>query len=88
MSVLTDFVEQENRWMAIFGKAPLSLAIAEDRQRIAERIDSQLSPENLTCDGELRGAAVRRKYKQLTTAAAQLKKVDPEVKFYEYYEEA
>jgi hypothetical protein len=86
MSALTDFVEQENRYMAIFGRPPLSLAIAEDRQRIAERIDSQLSPENLTCDGELRGAAVQKKYRMLTTAAKQLLQVDPEVKFYEYYE--
>lgn len=84
MSILTDFVEQENRWGAIFNRAPLSLAIAKDRQEIANRIDSQLSPENLTCDGELRGAAVQRKYKMLTTAAAQLLKVDPAVTFYEY----
>jgi hypothetical protein len=84
MSALTDFVEKENAYMKIFGRPPLSLAIAKDRQEIAGRIDSQLSPENLTCDGELRGEAVRRKYKQLTTAAAQLLKVDPAVKFYEY----
>jgi len=86
MSALTDFVEKENAYMKIFGKAPLSLAIAEDRQRIAERIDSQLSPENLTCDGELRGSAVRDKYRRLTTAAIQLKKVDPDVTFYEFSE--
>jgi len=86
MSALTDFVEQHNRWNAIFGKAPLSLAIAADRQVIAGMIDSGLSPENLTCDGELSRAAVQRKYKQLTTAAAQLKKVDPDVKFYEFDE--
>ena len=84
MSALTDFVEKENAYKKIFGQAPLSLAIAKDRQEIAGRIDSQLSPEALTCDGELRGEAVRRKYKQLTTAAAQLLKVDPAVKFYEY----
>ena len=86
MSALTDFVEQENRYMAIFGRPPLSLAIAADRQRIADRIDSQLSPENLTCDGELRGSAVRDKYRRLTTAAIQLKKVDPDVTFYEFSE--
>jgi hypothetical protein len=86
MSALTDFVEQHNRWNAIFGKAPLSLAIAADRQRIAGMIDSGLSPENLTCDGELSRAAVQKKYKQLTQAAQQLKKVDPDVKFYEFSE--
>ena len=84
MSALTDYVEQKNRWNAIFGKASLSLAIAADRQRIADMIDGDLSPENLTCDGELSRAAVQRKYKQLTTAAQQLKKVDPAVSFYEF----
>jgi len=86
MSALTDYVEQRNRFNAIFGKAPLSLAIAADRQRIADMIDGDLSPENLTCDGELSRSVVQLKYKKLTTAAAQLKKVDPDVKFYEFSE--
>jgi hypothetical protein len=84
MSALTDYVEQKNRWNAIFGKAPLSLAIAADRQRIADMIDSDLSPENLTCDGELSRSAVNAKYRQLNMAAKQLLQVDPEVKFYEF----
>jgi len=84
MSALTDYVNQKNSWNAIFGKAPLSLAIAADRQKIADMIDSDLSPENLTCDGELSRSAVQAKYKQLTTAAQQLKKVDPAVTFYEF----
>jgi hypothetical protein len=84
MSALTDYVEQQNQWRAIFKEAPLSLAIAEDRQKIARMIDSNLSPEHLTCDGELSRTEVRRRYKQLTQAAAQLLKVDPEVEFYEY----
>ena len=84
MSALTDYVEQRNRFNAIFGKAPLSLAIAADRQRIADMIDSDLSPESLTCDGELSRSVVQLKYKKLTTAAAQLKKVDPAVTFYEF----
>jgi hypothetical protein len=87
MSALTDYVEQHNKWNAIFGKAPMSLAIAKDRQRIADMIDGDLSPENLTCDGELSPAQVRTKYNRLTTAARQLKKVDPAVTFYEFEEE-
>ena len=83
MSALTDYVEQKNRWNAIFGKAPLSLAIAADRQRIADMIEGDLSPENLTCDGELSRSAVQSKYRQLTTAAKQLQQVDPDIKFYE-----
>jgi hypothetical protein len=49
-------------------------------------IDGCLSPENLTCDGELPRAEVNRRYKELMTAAKQLKKMDPSVKFYEYDE--
>jgi hypothetical protein len=84
MSVLTDYVEQQNRWMQIFGEKPLSLAIAADRQKIANRIDSDLSPENLTCDGELSRSAINAKYRRLNTAAQQLLEVDPDVTFYEF----
>jgi hypothetical protein len=87
MSALTDYVEQHNKWNAIFGKAPLSLAVAADRQRIADMIDGDLSPENLTCDGELSRSQVQAKYNRLITAGRQLKKVDPAVTFYEYTEE-
>jgi hypothetical protein len=87
MSALTDYVEQHNRWEAVFGNPPLSLAIAADRQKIANMIDSNLSPEHLTCDGELSRAQVQRRYRQLITAAQQLLKVDPAVTFYEYSEE-
>jgi len=47
-------------------------------------IDAALSPENLTCDGELPRAEVNRRFKELDTAAKQLRKLDPTVKFYEY----
>jgi hypothetical protein len=47
-------------------------------------IDNALSPENLTCDGELSRTEVNRRYKELITAAKQLKKLDPAVTFYEY----
>jgi hypothetical protein len=58
---------------------------AADRQTIAERIDSQLSPEWLTCDGELGRAEVDRRYRNLSRCAEQLLSIDPNVKFYEYY---
>lgn len=87
MSALTDYVEHKNAFRKLFNKPLLSLAIAVDRQSIADMIDSDLSPEVLTCDGELSRSAVQRKYKQLITAAKQLKKVDPAVTFYEFTEE-
>lgn len=83
MSALTDYVNQKNSWNAIFGKAPLSLAIAADRQKIADMIDSDLSPENLTCDGELSRAQVSRKLKLLTRCAEELISIDFKVTFSE-----
>ena len=84
ISTLEAYVEQRNRFNSIFGKAPLSLLKAEDRQRIADMIDGDLSPENLTCDGELSRSAVQQKYKMLTRAAQELKSIDPAVTFYEF----
>ena len=77
------YVEQKNRWRAIFNQKPLSLLSKEDRQAIANSIDSELSPENLTCDGELRGAQVRDKMRYLTRCAEELLSIDPSVTFYE-----
>ena len=84
MSALTDFVDKQNRYNAIFNGRQLSLAIAADRQEIANEIDSALSPENLSCDGELSYAETNRRYRNLTTAAKQLLQVDPSIRFYEY----
>jgi hypothetical protein len=47
-------------------------------------IDSSLSPENLTCDGELPRTEVNRRYKELTGAAKDLIKLDPSVAQYMY----
>ena len=84
ISTLEAYVEQRNAYAKIFGRAPLSLLKAEDRQRIADMIDGDLSPENLTCDGELSRSAVQAKYRQLTRAAQELLSIDPSVKFYEF----
>ena len=86
ISTLEALVEQENRWMAALGAQPLSLLSARDRQKVAELIDSRLSPENLSCDGELPASQVRARYKQLTRAAQELLSIDPTVTFYEYAE--
>ena len=83
IATLEQYVEQKNRWRAIFNQKPLSLLNAQDRQAIANSIDSELSPENLTCDGELRGAQVRDKFRYLTRAAEELLSIDPSVTFYE-----
>jgi hypothetical protein len=84
MKELKAYLEQKNSWGKLFGSQPLDLTNARDRQKIANSIDSELSPENLCCDGELPRSQVQAKYKRLTQCAAQLKKLDPTVEFYEY----
>jgi hypothetical protein len=84
ISTLEAFVEQQNNWATIIKQPTLSLLSAEDRQTIAGLIDSQLSPENLSCDGELSRTSVNQRYRRLTKCAEQLLSIDPNVKFYEY----
>ena len=84
MKALQKFIDQKNHWNSIFKGEQYEIQTAKGRQRVADMIDSALSPENLTCDGELPRAEVNRRYKELMTAAKQLKQLDPSVKFYEY----
>ena len=84
MKALQNFVDQKNHWNSFFKGPQYNLNTAKDRQALADMIDSALSPENLTCDGELSRTEVNRRYKELMTAAKQLKKLDPSVTFYEY----
>jgi hypothetical protein len=79
MKALNAYIDQQNAWGKIWGNTPLSLDTAADRKRIAQKIDSALSPENLTCDGELPRAEVNRRYRELTAAAKDLIKLDPSV---------
>jgi hypothetical protein len=84
MKALQKFIDQKNHWNSFFKGPQYEIQTAQGRQRVADMIDSALSPENLTCDGELPRAEVDRRYNELMTAAKQLKKLDPAVKFYEY----
>jgi hypothetical protein len=84
MKQLNAYIAKKNQWNAIFKSTQYCLDTHADRQRVADCIDSDLSPENLTCDGELPRNVVNAKYKELVYAASQLKKLDPAVKFYEF----
>jgi hypothetical protein len=83
MRSLKAYVDQKNAWNAIFKGRQLDIDNPADRQRIASMIDSDLSPENLSCDGELSRSAVNAKYRQLQAAAKELLKLDSSVKIYE-----
>jgi len=83
MSVLQALINQKNQWNAIFNGEQFEIKTAAGRQRVASMIDSDLSPENLTCDGEMPRSQVQARYRALTAAAKELVKLDPSVKIYE-----
>ena len=84
ISNLEQYVEHRNRIRKIFGESALSLFDANDRKFIADLIDGDLSPENLTCDGELPANQVRQKHAFLCRCAQELMSIDPTVTFYEF----
>ena len=83
MKALQEYVAQKNSWGKLFGSKPLDLNSAQDRQKIADSIDADLSPENLHCDGEISPSAAMAKYRKLKQVAEQLKELDSSVTFYE-----
>ena len=57
MNALNQYVARKNAWNALFKGEQFTLDTAAGRQRIASSLDADLSPENLTCDGELQADA-------------------------------
>jgi len=73
MKALVNYVETQSRWDQIFGKPPMDFPLNEDQIRsIADSLDAQMSPENLTCDGELSGAQVRERARYYKRVAMDL----------------
>lgn len=61
-----------------YGQPPVKLAENVDKDVIFEKIGdvyNRLSPENLTCDGELPHSAVARKYRELQAELQRLFKL-------------
>ena len=83
MKALQAYVDSKNKWNAIFKGEQFELKTAKGRQRVADSLDCDLSPENLTCDGELSRSVVQKRWQALNSAALQLRAMDPSVKFYE-----
>ena len=85
MKALQAYIDQKNKWQKLFKGPHYEIQTAKGRQVVAACLDSDLSPENLSCDGELPRAEVQRRYKALREAAVQLTALDPQVKMYEFY---
>ena len=84
MKTLQAYIDQMNRWNALFNGEQYEIKTSKGRQRIADRISSDLSPENLTCDGELPRSQVQARHRELTQAARELMSIDSNIKFYEF----
>lgn len=83
MKALQAYIDEKNKFAALFKGTPYEIETPEGRKRLAEHIDSALSPENLSCDGELPRSEIVWRLRQLTLAGRELLKLDPTLKFYE-----
>ena len=64
MQNLTKYIDNRNDWNAIFGTPAMTFPLTQkDVDDVARSLDSNLSPENLHCDGEITAAEANRKYK-------------------------
>jgi hypothetical protein len=84
MKALQAYIDQKNKWNALFKGEQFETKTAKGRRRIADSLDADLSPENLSCDGELPRAEVNRRYRELTAAAKDLVKLDPSMAQFMY----
>ncbi len=85
MQNLKAYVESKNKWAKLFGGKELNLKSAADRKQLARDIDCDLSPENISCDGELPVRQVMARRAALHKVAAELLAFDPTVEIHEYY---
>ena len=88
MKSLQKYIVQKNQWASLFKgqrtEPMYEVTTAAGRKRVAQAIDCELSPENLSCDGELPMTQVRARYRALTAAARDLVKLDPGMAQYMY----
>lgn len=74
---LEKYVEGKN-WVRRMFKDPeldANNLSAQDVEGLLRSIEADLSPENLTCDGELRGAKLKAKHTMIMGAKAELEKM-------------
>ncbi len=86
MRALQAYIDRQNKWNSLFSgnRVVYEVDTAKGREFVARNIDAALSPENLSCDGELPRAEVNRRYRELTAAARDLIKLDPSMAQFMY----
>ena len=83
MSKLNAYLLQTNEFRKYLNKPVLSLNNCADRAVLAGNIDRALSPENLSCDGELPRDEVQKRYEFLLAVVQELREIDPHIQFSE-----
>jgi hypothetical protein len=83
---LKKFIQQQNKFAAFFPTEPVypektADLTAEQKKQLADCLLSCLSPESLTCDGELRGAKLISKARMLNQAKADLEAMGQKVEY-------
>ena len=72
-SDLQNYVDRMNKWSAIFSHPEVTFPLdACSAQAIGSKIDGELSPENLHCDGEISAREAQKKYNFLTAVLDEL----------------
>ena len=63
MKNLQSYIDQKNAWGNIFGKPGITFPLDQKTvDSLARSLDSDWSPENLHCDGEISQREAQRKY--------------------------
>lgn len=70
MKNLNDYIRNKNFRLKMFGQN--CLVLPRDVKRIMDMLDSDMSPENVSCDGEISRAEVARKMKFLKSVEREL----------------
>lgn len=72
-SPLEIYIEKMNIWKSLSGEPLIEEPLTESEVReIFENIEGDLSPENLSCDGELSAAETNVKFRWLQTVLREL----------------
>ena len=91
MKNLQSYIDQKNAWGNIFGKPGITFPLDQKTvDSLARSLDSDLSPENLHCDGEISASAAQKKYNYYGRVIKELEdyclyNVLGMPKIYEYY---
>ena len=80
LTQLNAYLKNKNEWRKLMNKPALSLDSAADRAQLASMLDSDLSPENLHCDGEISRHEADRRSVFFTASAKALVALDPAVR--------